>query len=185
MITGVKLSMALVTALLFFNGCAVNPKRPGIVGVEVAVYYEAGAAEAGPLTFELLHRQGIAAEGHGSGGWIHVVVSPDQADNARQLLETEWSGLSEANKSSFQIVDQSLVAGSKGLDFLKDVPSLAEVSLKMTEAEFLDIVHRQGFDCQWEIASGQRTYWVKPKPHVIVVFGFRAGQCTGIQRLQD
>jgi len=181
----VKLSLALVAALLFFNGCAANPKRAGIEGVEVAVYPETATAVAWPLTIQFLHRHGIVAGRYGGGGWIHVVVSRGRAEDARQFLRKEWSSLSEASRSSFQIVDQNHTGSAKGLDFLKDVPSLAEVSLNMTEAEFLELMHRQGLAGQWEIAGGRRTYWVKPKPHVLVVFGFQEGRCSGIQRLPD
>ena len=181
----VNLSLALVAAMLFSNGCAAHLKRAGVEGVEVAVYNEAVAAVAGPLTVKFLHRHGLAAGGYGGGGWIHVVVSRGRAEDARQVLRKEWSSLSEANRSSFQIVDQSDTGSAKGLDFLKDVPSLAEVSLNMTEAEFLELMHRQGLDGQWEISGGRRTYWVKPKRHVLVVFGFQEGRCSGIQRLPD
>jgi len=73
----------------------------------------------------------------------------------------------------------------EGLEFLADIPSLKDVSLKMTEAEFVDILHQQKLDYKRDVSAGQPSYWVKPKVHVIVVFGFRDGRCSGIQRLPD
>ena len=73
----------------------------------------------------------------------------------------------------------------EGLEFLADLPSLKDVSLKMSEAEFLDILHQQKLDYKRDVSAGQLSYWVKPKIHVIVVFGFRDGRCSGIQRLPD
>jgi len=75
--------------------------------------------------------------------------------------------------------------GSAELDFLADIPSLKEVSLKMSEAELLDIVHRENLEYKRSVANDQTTYMVQPKAHEMVIFGFRAGQCTGIQRMQD
>jgi len=73
----------------------------------------------------------------------------------------------------------------EGLEFLADIPSLKDVSLKMSEAEFVDILHQQKLDYKRDVSAGQPSYWVKPKIHVIVVFGFRDGRCSGIQRLPD
>jgi hypothetical protein len=73
----------------------------------------------------------------------------------------------------------------KGLEFLADIPSLKDVSLKMTEAELVDILHQQKLDYKRNVSASQLSYWVKPKIHVIVVFGFRDGRCSGIQRLPD
>lgn len=72
-----------------------------------------------------------------------------------------------------------------GLDFLRDIPSLKPVSLNMSETEFLDILHKQKLDYQRYLTAGQPTYLVKPKVHVSVVFGFREGLCSGIQRLPN
>jgi hypothetical protein len=74
---------------------------------------------------------------------------------------------------------------SSELDFLADIPSLKEVSLKISEAELLSILHRQKLEYKRSIANDQTTYDVQPKAHVVVIFGFREGQCTGIQRMQD
>ena len=74
---------------------------------------------------------------------------------------------------------------SAELDFLADIPSLKTVSLKMSEAELLDIVHRENLEYKRSVANDQTTYMVRPKAHEMVIFGFRAGQCTGIQRMQD
>jgi hypothetical protein len=71
------------------------------------------------------------------------------------------------------------------LEFLADIPSLKDVSLKMSEAEFVDILHQQKLDFTKGNEAGQTTYFVHPKVHVVVVFGFREGLCSGIQRLPD
>ena len=73
----------------------------------------------------------------------------------------------------------------EGLEFLADIPSLKDVSLKMSEAEFVDILHQQKLDYTKGNEAGQTTYFVHPKVHVVVDFGFREGLCSGIQRLPD
>jgi hypothetical protein len=73
----------------------------------------------------------------------------------------------------------------EGLEFLADIPSLKDVSLKMTEAEFADILHQQKLDYKRDVSAGQTTYSVEPAAHVIVLFMFRESHCSGIQRLQD
>ena len=72
----------------------------------------------------------------------------------------------------------------EGLEFLADIPSLRDVSLKMTEAEFVDILHQQKLDYKRDVSAGQTTYSVEPAAHVIVLFMFRESHCSGIQRLQ-
>ncbi len=72
---------------------------------------------------------------------------------------------------------------SEGLEFLADIPSLKDVSLKMSGADLLDILHRQKLDYTRGIAAGQTTYYVHPKDGVTVIFMFRDGHCSGIQRL--
>jgi len=73
----------------------------------------------------------------------------------------------------------------EGLEFLADIPSLRAASLKMSEAEFVDILHQQKLDYTKGNEAGQTTYYVHPKVHVVVVFGFREDRCSGIQRLPD
>ena len=73
----------------------------------------------------------------------------------------------------------------EGLEFLADIPSLKDVSLKMSEAEFVDILNWQKLDYTEGNEAGQTTYHVHPKVHVVVVFGFRESHCSGIQRMQD
>ena len=76
-------------------------------------------------------------------------------------------------------------APSKGLEFIADFPSLEGVSLKMSEAEFLDIVTKQKLSFEKD-ASGEKTsYHVHAKKGATVYFGFQQGKCTGIQRLRD
>jgi hypothetical protein len=94
------------------------------------------------------------------------------------------AGERQADKNGVQpIIVQK--ANPEGLDFLADIPSLKDVSLNMSEEQLLDILHRQKLDYTREIIAGQTTYWVKPKVHVIVIFGFRQGRCSGIQRMPD
>jgi hypothetical protein len=71
---------------------------------------------------------------------------------------------------------------SEGLEFLADIPSLKDVSLRMSEADFLDILHRQKLDFTRGITAGQTTYDFHPKGGVTVIFMFRDGLCSGIQR---
>ena len=175
----------MLPGLLLFSGCAGRLPHAGIEGVEVADYQTTDAAVAGPLTLGCLHRHGVAAEAYGVGEWMHVMVPPARSETARHLLNAERAGLGQAEKDSFQMVGQVHVVHAPGLDFLKDLPSLAEVSLNMTETQFLELVQRQGLGCQWEFAGSQRTYWVKPQAHVLVAVGFREGRCSGIQRLPD
>lgn len=69
-----------------------------------------------------------------------------------------------------------------GLKFLADIPSLKDVSLKMSEADFLAILHRQNLDYTRGIAAGEMTYSVPVKDGGTVFFMFKDGQCCGIQR---
>ena len=72
---------------------------------------------------------------------------------------------------------------SGGLDFLADIPSLKNVSLKMSEHQLLDILHRQKMPYTRYVGPGQTiSYWVHPKAGVVVVFMFTDGYCSGIQR---
>jgi hypothetical protein len=71
------------------------------------------------------------------------------------------------------------------LDFLADIPSMKGVSLKMSEAELLDIIRQQKLDYTLAIQHGDSMYYVRPKEHVVVIITFREGHCGGIQRLRD
>jgi hypothetical protein len=71
----------------------------------------------------------------------------------------------------------------EGLEFLADIPSMKDVSLKMSEAEFLDILHRQKLDYTRGFAASQTTYDVPIKDGGTVIFMFRDGHCSGIQRI--
>jgi hypothetical protein len=78
----------------------------------------------------------------------------------------------------------SVQKGSReGLEFLADIPSLKDVLLKMSEAEFVDILHQQKLDYTRGIAAGQTTYHVRPKVQVTIIFMFQQGRCSGIQRM--
>ena len=180
-----KIGVVVSLLLPFFVGCTSHPNHTGILAVEVAGYKESDEATAGKLTFVILHQHGIEAGGYGKGGYVHVAVPPSQVAQAHKILQEELSGLSQKEKDSFQIVWQWQKGNPNGLDFLGDIPSLKAISLKMSEAEFLDILHQQKLDYKQEGTAGQSTYWVKPKVHVIVVFGFQEGHCSGIQRLPD
>jgi len=75
---------------------------------------------------------------------------------------------------------------SEGLDLLADIPSLKSISSKMSEEQFLDILHRRKIPYMRELGPNHGvSYLVRPKAHVVVVFGFRDGHCSGIQRLAD
>ncbi len=75
---------------------------------------------------------------------------------------------------------------SNNLDFLADMPSLKNVSLKMSEQDFLAILKQEKIPYTREVKTTRETsYYARPRPHVIVVFGFVSGYCSAIQRLRD
>ncbi len=72
---------------------------------------------------------------------------------------------------------------SKGLEFLADIPSLKGVSLQMSEADFVEMLHRQKLDYKRGVDAGQTTYDVPVKDGGTVLFMFRDQHCSGIQRM--
>ena len=74
---------------------------------------------------------------------------------------------------------------SEGLAFLADFPSLEGVSLKMSEAEFLNIVTKQKLSFEKDASGEKASYHVHAKKDATIYFGFQQGKCTGIQRMRD
>jgi hypothetical protein len=101
------------------------------------------------------------------------------------IAATVLVGCSSTSRVHTQTVATAPNESREGLEFLADIPSLKDVSLKMSEAEFVDILHQQKLDYTKGNDAGQMTYYVHPKVHVVVIFGFREGRCSGIQRLPD
>ena len=77
-------------------------------------------------------------------------------------------------------------SNSGALDFLADIPAYKSVSLKMSERHLLKILRKHKIPYTEDRRANQSvSYFTHPQEHVMVVFGFREGNCTGIQRLQD
>jgi hypothetical protein len=71
------------------------------------------------------------------------------------------------------------------LYFLADIPSLKNVSLSISEQELLNILRQQKIAYTKEIEKdGAIIYNIHPKEDVIVIFSFRKGHCSGIQRIR-
>jgi hypothetical protein len=65
-------------------------------------------------------------------------------------------------------------------------PSLKNASLKMSEDQLLDILHRQKIPYTRDVGPGQTmSYFVHPKAGAVVIFMFTDGHCSGIQRGTD
>jgi hypothetical protein len=94
--------------------------------------------------------------------------------------ETFWS-----DDVKLKILPHDIINHQGPLDFLADIPSLKDVSLKMSEAELLEITRQQKLDYTHGIEHGDSMYYVHPKEHVVVIITFRQGHCGGIQRLPD
>ena len=75
---------------------------------------------------------------------------------------------------------------SAKLDFLADIPAYKSVSQKMSEHQLLKILRKNKIPYTVDRRANESvSYFTHPQEHVMVVFGFREGNCTGIQRLQD
>jgi hypothetical protein len=111
-------------------------------------------------------------------------LSPERTQKLKALFEP--------TKPAGNGVDTNLTRQISGgqikhvpLDFLADIPSLKDVSLKMSEAELLEIIRQQKLDYTHEIEHGDSIYSVHPKEYVVVIITFRQGHCGGIQRMRD
>ena len=77
------------------------------------------------------------------------------------------------------------VKSTSDLKFIADIPSLQEVSLKMSESKFLKILHKQNLYYQQGKMADETAYYVEPQAHVLVIFMFRQGKCADVQRLSN
>jgi hypothetical protein len=100
------------------------------------------------------------------------------------VLSGGWFGCSKPAQIATNSASKSH-SKNVPLDFLADIPSLNDVSLKMSEAELLEITRQQKLDYTHGTEHGDSMYYVHPKEHVVVIITFRQGHCDGIQRLPD
>ena len=77
------------------------------------------------------------------------------------------------------------IRSTSDLKFIADIPSLKEVSLKMSESKFLKILLKQNLFYQQGKMADETAYYVEPQAHVLVIFMFRQGKCTDVQRLSN
>lgn len=74
----------------------------------------------------------------------------------------------------------------KGLEFLAGIPEFAEFRLKMTEAEFQNIIKRQSLTIESDTRrKGRTSYTLSTALGKNVIVMFHDGQCSGIQGMRD
>lgn len=72
----------------------------------------------------------------------------------------------------------------EGLEFLRAVPELRGVHLKMLEPEFQELIKSRSLTVRHVRSENGRSYWVTTDSGENVIVMFEADKCTGIQRMR-
>ncbi|HEY3853379.1 MAG TPA: discoidin domain-containing protein [Verrucomicrobiae bacterium] len=107
-------------------------------------------------------------------------LSPDRVQSIKALFESTNLDVNDVDTNLTKQIPKKLP-----LDFLADMPFLKDVSLKISEAELLDILHQKKLNYTHKIDHGDSIYYVHPNEHAIIIITFRRGHCGGIQRMMD
>jgi hypothetical protein len=175
-----------IFALFFFlnfTSLASSSNTNIITNVAVAEFKDEDENIASPLTVGVLKKHGIMAGGGGLSGGMTIGVPPNQEKQAHKILQDELAGLSQKQRDSFDITWDWQKGNGRALYFLKDIPSLRQVTPDMSESGFVDFLKRQKIDYTQVTWGEQITYRIKPTLREVVFVIFKDGQCFSVLRI--